>query len=119
MVPQQIQWGTTTILLDQSTFRRGYQNGRETYFLHNDNKGTSQQADETLNCREIIGFFLCGGTDHTPFHFHGEQIIAPIETLGEIIGYMSGPLYPETPEEQRARFAEWGEVRGPASVSSR
>jgi hypothetical protein len=48
---------------------------------------------ETLSCREIISFFLCGGTNHTPFHLHGEQIIAPVETLGEIIGYMTQLAY--------------------------
>ena len=115
MEVRQIQWGTTTILLDQAAFQRGYQNGRENYFLSNDAKIASQQT-ETLSCREIIRSFLDDGTDF-PFHFNGLQIITPVETLGEIIGYMSGPLYPETPEEQEARIAEWGVTCEPASVS--
>jgi hypothetical protein len=35
MRAQEVPWGNITILLDQAAFRRGYQNGRETYFLHN------------------------------------------------------------------------------------
>jgi len=46
--------------------------------------------------------------DTGEYRLDAEGLAHPIEYLGLFLGYMHGPLYPETPEEQRARLADSG-----------
>ena len=41
----------------------------------------------------------------TLIRFDVEELERPLNTVGIFLGYMSGPLYPETPEEQQRRLA--------------
>jgi hypothetical protein len=39
-------------------------------------------------------------------HFENGRIVHPFETLGSFLGYLSGPIIPETTEEWQARLKD-------------
>ena len=39
-------------------------------------------------------------------HFDNRDLEHPLHLIGVIVGYVSGPSYPETPEEQAERLKD-------------
>ncbi len=104
---QCVEWGNATLILDQDRFQQGYQNGRRYYFedWSPEEQSVGQITVSTLlhlvAIRDEQGRYqLEDGRDISTFQNGVEELV------GILIGYMSGPLCPETPEAQRNRQAE-------------
>jgi hypothetical protein len=103
----QVQWGCMTLLLDDEEFRHGFASGRACYFadIHQDYPERARtmracEATEMLLVEDAAG----------RLHFDAQELDCPLDTLGFFLGYMSGPIIPETPEEQQARLKEEAEM---------
>lgn len=105
-----IQWGKTTLVLDQRAFEEGYVHGRQYYF---EDAGGEEGRDGThpaLTASSLLGLIaacdehgryqLDDGCDHSAFPGGVEEL------LGVLVGYLSGPLHPETQEERTIRASE-------------
>ena len=107
MVSSPIQWSNATLVLDQQTFEKGYAHGRQYYF---EDAWEEQHRDgimEALTVSQLLGLIairdkhgcyqLDDGCNKTVFHQGVEEL------LGVLVGYLSGPLHPETHEERTNR----------------
>ncbi len=102
MLPPSVQWGTITLQFDHEEFQKGYVMGRASYF--EDSTEEEPGRATPLTCLQAARTIVIGG-DTSPFRFDEEELEYPLETLGVFLGYMSEPLFPETPEEQQRRLA--------------
>lgn len=102
---QQVQWGSVTFLLNHERFAQGYQSGRRYYF---EDRPPEEPATEPITVPELLQLIaipdaqghyqLEDGRKCTTLREGVEEL------LGVLIGYMTGPLHPETPEEQQTRL---------------
>ena len=101
MAPQQIQWGTITLYLDDETFRKAFSNGRGMYF--DDSEYEYPHVAHQMNTLEAVGSVLDedgkGG-----YRFDCMAFNDPFDILGFFLGYMSGPIITESPEEHEERM---------------
>lgn len=105
-----IQWGNATLVLDQRAFEVGYAHGRQYYFEDAWEEQTGEGMKEALTSSHLLGLIAvrdeCGfyqvddGCDKSAFPNGVEEL------LGVLVGYLSGPLHPETYEECTKRFCE-------------
>ena len=98
---QRVQWGTTVLDLNNEEFRHAFADGRRYYFedIHGEQpQRASRMTDEDL-LRQIMG-----RDEQGQYHFDEEAAHLPITYLGIFLGYMSGPLYPETQQERQQRL---------------
>ncbi|MBE3560096.1 MAG: hypothetical protein IMW89_12850 [Ktedonobacteraceae bacterium] len=125
---EQIEWGNVTLVLDHPRMRQGYQDGRRLYywqlydwtlqspqFLQMPPPSQSSQSSQPpyseeprqqLPISEVIGTIALPD-DWGYFHLDMTDDEEGVEELlGALIGYLSGPLFPETPEELLARENE-------------
>jgi hypothetical protein len=80
MTPQQIRWGTAILHLDQQDW---------------------------LQVSDLASTVLCGDCNAGQrFRFDKDDLSHPLRLLGTIVGYMSGPLHPETMAEQAERLKD-------------
>jgi hypothetical protein len=97
---RQVQWGEVTMVLDNEEFLLGYALGRIHYF-----HGTPPESvDDTLNLTvsallQVIALLKEDG--HYQLDEDDEDDSVE-QVLGVLVGYLSGPLHPETVEEDRA-----------------
>jgi hypothetical protein len=100
MAPQQIQWGTITVHLDNETFRKAFRSGRNMYF--DDSEYDFPQVAHRMNILEATGSVLDedskGGYRFDRIAFDG-----PFDILGFFLGYMGGPILAESPQEREER----------------
>ena len=110
MLAQQVSWGNATITFDLDTFQQGYHHGRRYYFedeqealdFKRKNDLSTQRILHIIAHRDEQGHYhLDDGLDFSSFREGVEEL------LGVLIGYMSGPLHPEAPEEYQERIAEY------------
>ncbi len=104
---QHVSWGKATLVLNQDRFEQGYHNGRRYYF---EDWSAEAHPIELITAPDLLHLIaiadeegryqLDDGLDRTAFREGVEQL------LGVLIGYLGGPLHPETPEEQQARLTE-------------
>lgn len=110
MVSAPIQWGDMTLVLDQRAFEEGYTDGRKYYFEDAWNEQVTYGIKEPLTASLLLdliavrdkqgNYQLDDGANASAFHFGVEEL------LGVLVGYLSGPLHPETPEECAPRESE-------------
>jgi len=102
-----IQWGNVTLVLDQRAFEEGYTHGRQYYFEDAWEEQTKEGMKEALMASHLLGLIAVrdergfyqvnDGYDKSAFQNGVEEL------LGVLVGYLSGPLHPETYEECKNR----------------
>ena len=106
----QIMWGNATLFFEHERFQQGYQHGRRYYFedeqetldFQRQNIFSTQRILHLIAHQDEQGHYqLDDGLDISSFREGVEEL------LGVLVGYMSGPLHPEAPEEYRERIAEY------------
>ncbi|MBE3560257.1 MAG: hypothetical protein IMW89_13690 [Ktedonobacteraceae bacterium] len=101
MAPQQVQWGTITLHLDNETFRKAFCQGRSMYF--DDCEYDIPHVAHQMNTLDAVGSVLDedgkGG-----YRFDRMAFNSPFDILGFFLGYMSGPILAEGPEERQERM---------------
>ena len=105
-----IQWGHIPLVLDHRAFEEGYAHGRQYYFDDAWEEQTREGINEALTASHLLGLIalrdqhgcyqLDDGQDKSAFESGVEEL------SGVLLGYLSGPLHPETPEERQRRAAE-------------
>ncbi len=117
MVPQQVQWGTITLSLDDETFRKSFSNGRSMSF--DDSEYESPHVAHQMNTLEAVGSVLDedgkGG-----YRFDRMTFKNAIDILGFFLGYMSGPIIAESREEHEERHRRCvalPEVESPTGIA--
>jgi hypothetical protein len=108
MAPQQIRWGTAILHLDQQEFQEGYEQGRMYFFDEfgeSDPEPSLLDPQDWLQVSDIASTVLCGDCNGGQrLCFDTGDLSHPLRLLGIIVGYMSGPLHPETMAEQAERL---------------
>jgi hypothetical protein len=101
MAPEHVQWGTITLDLDNETFRKAFSQGRSMYF--DDCEWDIPHVAHCMNTLDAVGSVLDedgkGGYRFDRMAFNG-----PFDILGLYLGYMSGPIITESPEEYEERM---------------
>ena len=101
MAPRHIQWGTITLDLDNETFQQAFIQGRQMYF--DDCEYDRPHVVSQMNTLDAAGSVLDedgkGGYRFDCMAFNG-----PFDILGYFLGYMSGPLIPESEPEHEERM---------------
>jgi hypothetical protein len=97
---RQVQWGEVTMVLDNEEFQKGYALGRVHYF----HSTSLDKVDGTLNLPvSALLRVVALPTDDGHYELDEDEDDDSIEqVLGVLVGYLSGPLHPETPAEERA-----------------
>lgn len=100
----QVSWGNTTLILDHDRFAQGYHNGRRYYF---EDWPLEEQPNQAFTVSDLLSlvaapdqqgrYQLDDGQEKTALREGVEELI------GVLVGYLTGPLHPETSEEQHAR----------------
>ncbi len=112
MAPQQFQWGTITLHLDNETFRKSFTSGRNMYF--DDSEYDFPQVAHHMNTLDAAGSVLDedgkGG-----YRFDRMTFNSPFDILGFFLGYMSGPVTAESPQEREERMKRIVILPEPAS----
>jgi hypothetical protein len=95
---QRVEWENATLILDHDRLQQGYQNGRRYYF---EDGLTEEQPNGQITACDLLHlvaipdeqgrYQLEDGRDITAFQDGVEELV------GVLIGYLGGPLYPETP----------------------
>jgi len=102
MAPQQIQWGTITLHLDNEAFRKAFSQGRSMYF--DDCEYDAPRVAAHMTTLDAAGSVLDedgkGG-----YCFDRMVFKNPFDILGFFLGYMSGPVLSESPEEHQERHS--------------
>ena len=100
MAPQQVQRGTITLHLDNETFRKSFIGGRNMYF--DDSEYDFPQVAHRMSTLDAAGSVLDedgkGG-----YCFDRMTFKDPFDILGFFLGYMSGPILPESREGREER----------------
>ena len=101
MTAQEVRWGTIRLILDNEAFREGFFAARRWYV--EDVSGQDGRAPEEpqradyMSSEELLRLVIMPGADGIyRFDETGKEHLP--EYLGYLIGYMSGPLLPETSE---------------------
>lgn len=102
MAPQ-IPWGTTTLHLDNEAFQHGFLAARQWYFQdiygHDGRAPEELQRASSLTSEEILRLIIMPNEERQ-YHFDDMGMENLPEYLGYLVGYLSGPLVPETAEER-------------------
>ena len=109
MVPP-VSWGNMTVILDQQAFEEGYTHGRQYYFEDAWEEQEREGMEEALTASHLLGLIavrdgrgfyqLDDGCNKSAFPNGVEEL------LGVLVGYLSGPLHPETEQESTKRLSE-------------
>ena len=102
-----IHWGNVTLVLEQRAFEEGYTHGRQYYFEDAWEEQIRDGMKEALTASHLLGLIAMrdergcyqvdDGCDKSAFP-NGVE-----ERLGVLVGYLSGPLHPDTHEERKNR----------------
>jgi hypothetical protein len=103
---QQVQWGIVEFIFDNEAFQKGFMDGRRYYFEDCQPEEVPTRAI-TLTACDLL--HVVAVPDHQG-HYHlddGTDMQDGVEELlGVLIGYMSGPLLPETSDEEQQRLKD-------------
>jgi len=108
MVPQQIQWGTITLHLNNEAFRKGFLAARKWYFQ--DIYGADGRQPEEpqhaieLTSEDVLRLVIMPD-EQGRYHFDEMGYENLPEYLGYLVGYLSGPLAPDEAEHYRKEQA--------------
>ena len=105
MAPQQIQWGTITLVFDNEAFRKGFLSARKWYFA--DMSGADGRNPEEphhaveLKVEEVLRLVVMPD-EQGRYHFAEMDM----EHLPEYLGYLGGPLAHNEAEHYRKKQAQ-------------
>ncbi len=94
---QQVQWGTTTLILDNEAFRRGFLTARRWFFEdvygEDGRRPEEPQRAISLTSEEVLRLVVMPD-EQGVYHFDrmGNENLP--EYLGYLVGYLSAPLAP-------------------------
>ena len=100
---EELRWGQARLVLNLEAFARGYHQGRQYYF---EEQELSERTCKCLADTDLL--WLIAVPDESGHYQLVEESrlltelpegIAPM--MGLIVGYLSGPLQPESPEERQ------------------
>jgi hypothetical protein len=97
MAPQQGQWGTITLHMDNETFRKAFTSGRRMYF--DDSEYDFPHVTSHMNTLDAVGSVL-EEDGKSAYRFDRMTFKDPIDILGFFLEYMSGSILAESTEEQ-------------------
>jgi hypothetical protein len=100
MAPQQIQWGTITLYLDDETFRKSFSQGRHMYF--DESACDTPHIAHSMSTLDAVSS-VADENDKGGYRFDRMVFNGPFDILGFVLGYMSGPIIEESSEEREAR----------------
>ena len=119
MAPQQVQWGTITLHLDNEAFRKGFLDARRWYFL--DIYGEKERAPEeparatTLHSKDVLRL-IAVPDEQGRYHLGVEAREDVAEYLGSLVGYLGGPLAPDEAKQHRKKQAQQDDLRKTVTV---
>jgi hypothetical protein len=93
-----IQWGNVTLDLGNETFRKAFTQGRSMYF--DDCEYDIPHVAYSMNTLDAVGSVL----DEDGYRFDRMAFNSPFDILGFFLGYMSGPILAESPQEHEERM---------------
>jgi hypothetical protein len=109
-ISSSLQWGHMPLVLDQRAFEEGYAHGRQYSFEDAWEEQEREGTEEALTASYLLGLIavrdergfyqLDDGRNKSAFPNGVEEL------LGILVGYLSGPLHPETEAERTQRLAE-------------
>jgi hypothetical protein len=109
MAPQQIQWGTITLILDNEAFRRGFLSARQWYFadIYGEDGRAPQEPQHAapLTSEEVLRLVVMPD-EQGRYHFAEMGYDNLTEYLGYLVGYLGGPLAPDEAEHYRKSLAQ-------------
>ncbi len=103
---QQVQWGTTTLILDNKAFRRGFLTARRWFFedIYGE-KGRCPEEPQratSLTSEEVLRLVVMPDEQGVyRFDRIGDENLP--EYLGYLVGYLSAPLAPDEAERYRSQ----------------
>ncbi|WP_069801652.1 hypothetical protein [Thermogemmatispora onikobensis] len=104
---EELQWGQARLILNLEAFARGYHQGRKYYF---EERELSERVCQCLAATDLLWLIAAPDesghyqlVDESRLLTELSEGIAPM--LGMIVGYLSGPLQPESAEERQQRQA--------------
>ena len=115
MAPQQVQWGTITLILDNEALRRGFLSARQWYFQ--DIYGEDgRPPEEPLHAAQLTAEealrLIVQPDEQGRYHFDEMGM----EHLPEYLGYLGGPLAPDEAEHYRKEQAQQEYLRRTVTV---
>ncbi len=106
---QQVQWGTTTLILDSEAFRRGFLAARRWYFEDIYGKDSRHPEEPqralSLTSEEVLRLVVMPD-EQGRYHFDEMGNDNLPEYLGYLVGYLSGPLALDEAEHYRNQQAQ-------------
>ena len=119
MAPQQVQWGTITLILDNEAFRRGFLSARQWYLadIYGEDGRAPQEPHHatTLTSEEVLRLVIMP-EEQGCYHFDEMGYENLPEYLGYLVGYLSGPLAPNEAEHYRKEQARQEYLRSSVAV---
>ena len=119
MAPQQVQWGTITLILDNEAFRRGFLAARQWYFqdMYGEDGRPPEEPQHAaqLTTEEVLRLVIMPD-DQGRYHFDEMGYENLPEYLGYLIGYLAGPLAPDEAEHYRHSLAPQEYLRRTVTV---
>ncbi len=116
MAPQQVQWGTITLHLDDETFRKSFTSGRSMYF--DDSEYDTPHIAHHMSTLDAVSS-VADENDKGGYRFDRMVFNGPFDILGFFLGYMSGPIIEESQEEREERHHRFVALPEMASPTGR
>ena len=111
---QHVPWGTTTLILDNEAFCRGFLAARRCYFQDiygEDGREPEEPQHATRLSSEKVLRLIVIPDQQESYHFDEMGIDHLPEYLGYLVGYQGGPLAPEEEIHSRNSLAQQEYVR--------
>ncbi|HZO72470.1 MAG TPA: hypothetical protein VFB60_09730 [Ktedonobacteraceae bacterium] len=119
MTQQQVSWGNVTLILDNEAFRKAFYLARQWYFAdiygEQGRPPEEPQRSTILSSEDVLRLVI---TPDAQGHYHFDEMetINLPESLGYLIGYLSGPLAPEEAVQYWSEQAQHHELRSSVPV---
>jgi hypothetical protein len=119
MAPQQIQWGSVTLTLDNQAFRKGFLAARQWYF-QDIYGGDGRKAEEPQHAVELTSEgvlrLVVMPDEQGRYHFDEMGYEHLPEYLGYLVGYLGGPLAPDEATHYRNQQVQQECLRSTVTV---
>jgi hypothetical protein len=119
MAPQQVQWGTITLILDNEAFRRGFLSARQWYFqdMYGEDGRPPEEPQHAaqVTTEEVLRLVIMPD-EQGRYHFDemGDENLP--EYLGISSARLSGPLAPDEAARYRKEQAQQEYLRGTVTM---
>ena len=107
--PQQVQWGSVTLILDNEVFRKGFLSAREWYFQHiyrEDGRPPEEPQHAVQLTAETVLRLIVQPDAQGRYHFDEMGLELLPEYLGYLVGSLAAPLAPQEAEHYRNSLAQ-------------